>query len=250
MIDKIKRIFNKNSVSKKHKFDIHSSVIQNNVQKEGVIKIEEKSNLSKSQLLGNISINSYANISSSILSGNISVGDHSKIIDGVELYGNITVGRYTSVNGPNTDLRSRLNSITIGNFCSIARNVTFQEFNHDFNRLTSYFLNANMLGKSAKDDIVSKGPITVGHDVWIGTHSVILSGVNIGTGAVIAANSVVASDIPPYAIVGGNPAKVIKYRFEDDVINKLLHSKWWNKSDKEIIAIYHAFNIDKQNFNS
>lgn len=248
MINKIMNFFNKNKMSEKSKSDIHHSVSIENVLKEGVIKIEEKSILSKSQLTGNISINSHVNVTSSVLSGNIFIGDHSKIIDGVELYGNITVGRYTSINGPNTDLRSRLNPITIGNFCSIARNVTFQEFNHDFTRLTSYFVNANMLGKSTKEDIVSKGPINIGHDVWIGTHSVILSGVTISTGAVVAANSVVTSDIPPYAIVGGNPAKVIKYRFEEDVISKLLQSKWWEKTDKEIIEIYKAFSIDKQIF--
>ena len=245
MTSNIKKIFNINNLFKNSKINIHSSVIQENVLKEGIIKIEEKSNLSKSQLRGNISIDSHVNVTGSILSGNIIVGEHSKIIDGVELYGNIEIGKYTSINGPNTDLRSRLNPITIGNFCSIARNVTFQEFNHDFTRLTSYFVNANMLGKSTKEDIVSKGSIIVEHDVWIGTHSVILSGVTIGTGVVVAANSVVTSNIPPYAIVGGNPAKIIKYRFDEATIQKLLISKWWEGTSEEIIAIYQKFNIDK-----
>ncbi|MES2513947.1 MAG: CatB-related O-acetyltransferase [Bacteroidota bacterium] len=247
MKHKIINLFRRNGTST---FRVHASVIEKNILKEGNIEIEEKSVLENSKLMGNISISSHVNVTNSVLSGKMSIGDHSKIIDGVELYGTITVGRYTSINGPNTDLRSRLNPITIGNFCSIARNVTFQEFNHDFTRLTSYFVNANMLGKSTKEDIVSKGPIVLAHDVWIGTHSVILSGVTISTGAVIAANSVVTADVPPYAIVGGNPAKVIKYRFEDDVISKLLASKWWDKPDSEIIEIYKAFNIDNRNFDN
>ena len=124
----------------------------------------------------------------------------------------IKIGNYTSINGPNTDLRCLLNEITIGNFCSIARNVSFQEYNHDFNQLTSYFVHTNLENKPMKTDVVSKGAITLGHDVWIGTHSVILSGSNIGTGAVIAANSVVTKSVPRFQIWGGVPAKFIRNR--------------------------------------
>ena len=240
------------------------------LEKENDIKISKDSNISSSvkvsssYIKGDIIINSYSlidkssliimvdgsggfifgnnsTINHSILKGNIHIGDNSKLIDGVELYGEIEIGNYSSLNGPNTDLRSAVHQITIGNFCSIARNVTFQEYDHDFKKLTSYFVNANLKKQSSKLDIVSKGAITIGHDVWIGTHSVVLSGVTIGTGAVIAANSVVTSDIPPYAIVGGVPAKIIKYRFPAEIISQLLNSKWWEKSEAEIITLYNNF---------
>ncbi len=207
----------------------------------GVAVINDDSLINKSNLNGIICIGSNAIINHTIIKGNIKIGNNSKITDGVELYGEIEIGKYTTINGPNTDLRSSVNKITIGNFCSIARYVTFQEYDHDFKKLTSYFVNANLKKQSSKLDIVSKGAITIGHDVWIGTHSVILSGANIGTGAVIAANSVVTTDIPPYSIVGGVPAKIIKYRFSDEIIAQLLNSKWWEKSEEEIITLYNNF---------
>jgi virginiamycin A acetyltransferase len=73
----------------------------------------------------------------------------------------------------------------------------------------------------------SKGPITIGNDVWIGTQCVILSGSTIGDGAVIAANSVVTADIPPYAIAAGSPARVLRYRFSDAIIERLMKLEWW-----------------------
>jgi virginiamycin A acetyltransferase len=107
--------------------------------------------------------------------------------------------------------------------------------------MTTYFLRKNLEKKHSKEDLVSKGPITIGHDVWIGTHCVILSGAEIGTGAVIAANSVVTGAIPPYAIAAGTPAKVIRYRFDEKTINELLESRWWDKDEAEVIEHYHAF---------
>ena len=76
--------------------------------------------------------------------------------------------------------------------------------------------------------------VTIGHDVWIGTRAIVLDGITVGNGAVIAANSVVTKDVPPYAIVAGVPAKIIKYRFNDDKINKLNDSKWWELDLNEI----------------
>jgi virginiamycin A acetyltransferase len=99
----------------------------------------------------------------------------------------------------------------------------------------------NLEGKSFKEDLVSKGNIELGHDVWIGTQCVILSGAKIGTGAVIAANSVVTGEIPPYAIAAGSPAKIIKYRFEEKVISELLQSKWWDKTHEQIIDLFNNF---------
>lgn len=239
--DKIKKLFGSFQNRLETGSVVHATVSKNNAVLDGNINIGENCRLEHSVLKGKISVGQKGKITKSTLEGKITIGSNSKIIDGVELAGEIEIGNYTSINGPNTDLRSRLNPVKIGNFCSIARNVTFQEFNHDFSRLTSYFVNHNMLGKPAKDDLVSKGPITVGHDVWIGTHCIILSGVTIGTGAVVAANTVVARDVPPYAIVGGNPAQVIRYRFDEATVKELLASEWWDKPEQEIIAYYKAF---------
>ena len=81
---------------------------------------------------------------------------------------------------------------------------------------------------NVKDSWDNKGNITIGNDVWIGYEAVILSGVTIGDGAIIGTRAVVTKDVPPYAIVGGSPARVLKKRFSDDIIEKLLKIKWWN----------------------
>lgn len=111
--------------------------------------------------------------------------------------------------------------LKIGRFCSIAEGVTFLlSGEHRYDCITSYPF--KVLNFGFEKEAVSKGKIIVGDDVWIGFNSLILSGVNIGQGAVVAAGSVIVKDVPPYAIVGGNPAKVIKYRFSEKIIEKLL----------------------------
>lgn len=83
----------------------------------------------------------------------------------------------------------------------------------------------------------TRGDISIGHDVWIGSQAMVLSGVSIGHGAVIAARSVVTRDVPPYAIVAGNPAKVIRLRFEEATVASLLASAWWDQSRDRIVAL-------------
>jgi len=119
--------------------------------------------------------------------------------------------------------------INIGKFCSIAHNVRFfVDLNHDYKRFSTYpFL--ERFGWSECEKInYSNGIPSVGNDVWIAGDVVINSGVHIGDGAVIAGQSVVTKDVEPYTIVGGNPAKVIKKRFSDDIISQLLKYKWWD----------------------
>ena len=123
--------------------------------------------------------------------------------------------------------------LIIGKFCMIASNVQFimNGGNHLTNALTSYpfaifgngWENA-MNGKSYPN----KGNINVGNDVWIGYNATIMAGVTVGDGAIIATNSTVIRDIEPYSIVGGNPANLIKKRFNDEKISKLLALKWWD----------------------
>lgn len=111
--------------------------------------------------------------------------------------------------------------LTIGHYCSIAEGVKFLvSADHPLDRISTYpFLSKLLTGEP---EATSKGDILVEDDVWIGYGATILSGVRIGQGAVVAAGAVVAGDVPPYAIAGGVPAKVIKYRFEPEMIEELM----------------------------
>lgn len=159
----------------------------------------------------------------------------------VTLMGDITIGDNTSINGPFTEFYSSKNPIVIGKFCSIARGTSIQEYGHDTQNLTTYFIRYRIFGEKFGAEAVSKGPIIIGNDVWIGAHCIILSGVTIGDGAVVAANSVVTNDVPPYSIVAGSPAKVLKYRFSKDIIIKLMEIEWWNWDIEKIKRNKHLF---------
>lgn len=129
--------------------------------------------------------------------------------------------------------------LKIGKFCSIADGVTFLlggEHRSDF--VTTYPFNALLNSYNyIEGHPHTKGDITIGNDVWIGSNAKILSGVKINDGAIIGANSVVTKDIPAYAIVGGNPIKLIRYRFDRETIKKLLKIKWWDCNETELIKI-------------
>ena len=118
-----------------------------------------------------------AQIQSSWISGNVNLGKHVQVCDDVRMTGEIYVDDYSSIFGPNTQIYAKINPIRIGKFCSIARNVTFQEYNHNMKGLSTYMINSKLFGREQASDVFSKGAIVVGNDVWIGTHSVVLSGV-------------------------------------------------------------------------
>ena len=160
---------------------------------------------------------------------------------------NVEIGRYTSINGSGTRIAAHINKIKIGNFCSIASNVVIQEYYHKFERVSSYYIHKNIFGDALENDIYSKGDIVIEHDVWIGSNSVILSGVTIGKGSVIGAGSVVTKDIAPYSIVGGNPARVIKVRFDQKTINYLENIQWWLWDNKKIKINKKLFSLEQEN---
>jgi len=151
-----------------------------------------------------------------------------------KLEGNISLGKYTSLWGPNLDIYSGNQKVTIGSFCSIARNVSMQAYNHNSKKLSTYFMGQNLFQEKWENETVSKGNIIIKNDVRIGAHCVILGGVTIGNGAIVAANSVVTKNIPPYSIVGGTPAKVIGSRFDETTISKIEKLAWWDWSVEKI----------------
>ena len=147
-------------------------------------------------------------------------------------YTKYTVGKYT-YGAPIVKDWHQGTTLKIGNFCSIAENVTILlGGNHPIDWVSSFPFGAIFEefrdAGSKYPEKISKGDVTIGNDVWIGLNVTILSGITIGDGAVIAANAVVTKNVEPYAIVGGNPAKLIRKRFSDDAISKLLAIKWWD----------------------
>ena len=136
----------------------------------------------------------------------------------------------------------------VGKFTSIAHNFYIDiDMNHNYLALSTAATDLfNVLeSKDKKETFKRKGQVLIQNDVWIGHDTNIMAGVTIHDGAIIAANSHVVKDVPPYAIVGGNPAKVIKYRFDDNTIKKLMTIKWWNWSDEKIKENSHLFYSDK-----
>lgn len=122
----------------------------------------------------------------------------------------------------------------IGNFCSIAPNVQFiLGSDHQYSCMSTFPFKVKIFNQEY--EATSKGDIRVYDDVWIGFGTIILSGIKINQGSIIAAGSVVTKDVPPYAIVGGNPAKIIKYRFDKNIIEKLLRIDF-SKLDKNLIT--------------
>lgn len=162
-------------------------------------------------------------------------------------FAKVTVGRRSYGELTVRTFGDEAESLTIGSFVSIADEVTFLlGGNHPYRGFSTFPFLAKYFGVLVESK--TKGPIVVGDDVWIGLNSTILSGVTIGQGAIVAAGSVVTKDVPPYSIVGGNPALVIKYRFEKEIIEKLCKFDFAQLSDEAIKAnrdfLYDALTLE------
>jgi acetyltransferase-like isoleucine patch superfamily enzyme len=152
----------------------------------------------------------------------------------------MSTGYYTyGLNNINIRWENDNAKLVVGNYCSIAENINvYLGGNHRTDWVTTYpfgtiheniFTNFNGNGHPS-----SKGDVIIGNDVWIASNVTIMSGVTIGDGAVIANNSHVIKNVEPYTIVGGNPAKFIKYRFNQEQIENLLKIKWWLWDDEKV----------------
>lgn len=154
------------------------------------------------------------------------------IADQVTIYGGSSVGAFTYIN-VGTVVYGRVH---IGRFCSIGRNIEVGLAHHpvDFLSTHPFQVARSLFLRHPGYEAIKRKPwqfhkdTHVGNDVWIGAKAGITSGVTVGDGAIVAAGAVVTADVPPYAIVGGVPAKVIRYRFEPEVIAALLELKWWD----------------------
>lgn len=167
---------------------------------------------------------------------------------------NILVGDYTIYNDPKSDPRDFVKNnvfyhipfigdkIVIGKFCSIACGAKFlmNVGNHTLKSLSTYpfpiFNDEWNSGLPSKEAWDQHGDIVIGNDVWIGFEAVILSGVTIGDGSIIGTRSLVTKDVPPYTIVGGTPAKPIRLRFSEEIINQIQSIKWWDWPADKIAA--------------
>ncbi len=132
--------------------------------------------------------------------------------------------------------------LIIGKFCQIATGVEFvmNGANHQMNAVSTfpfYTLEGWNAAAPQKSDLPLKGDTVIGNDVWIGQNATILPGVHIGDGAIIGANSIVGKNVEPYTIVAGNPIRVIRKRFDDELIELLERFKWWDKSIDEINSL-------------
>jgi acetyltransferase-like isoleucine patch superfamily enzyme len=149
----------------------------------------------------------------------------------------ITMGRWSYFDAPPAVHRypgGPDEVITVGAFCSIAKDVAFVlSGNHDSRRVTTSPVRKLLLGESneTSGEISGRGGIIIGNDVWIGRGAMILSGARVADGAVIGARAVVAGQVDAYAVVAGNPAREIRKRFDADTVGRLLASAWWDLSD-------------------
>jgi len=153
---------------------------------------------------------------------------------------NVEIGKFSYINNGTTIFYGS----RVGRYCSIGKKCEIGTVDHPIDWLSTSSIQYNMGGHFPK----FKGRLkevefkqiegtTIGNDVWIGSLVIIKSGINIGHGAIVAAGAVVTKDVPPYAIVGGVPAKVLKYRFDEETIAELLEIKWWERDFKALSGI-------------
>ncbi|SCY39843.1 CatB-related O-acetyltransferase [Flavobacterium caeni] len=166
---------------------------------------------------------------------NVRFGGENKLADRCNFSGKIEIGYRTTL-GYNNFLSG---DITIGKYCQIGGDVAIHTTNHPISHLSTYINRSLFDGELLELKEVKK--VNIGHDVWIGHNVIITGNVTVGNGAILAAGSVVTKDVPPYSIVGGVPAKIIRKRFSDAIIDEIEALQWWDLSDGELQKIKPLF---------
>lgn len=169
-------------------------------------------------------------IESSFLGGNLNLGKNVSLANNVRTHGDSSIGSFSYVNS-----NTMIFSSVIGNFCSIANDCKIGSIEHPIGFVSTNpftFSNENIFGLPGMWE--SNKKTTLGNDVWVGNNVNIMAGVTIGDGVIIGAGAVVTKDLPPYSVAVGVPAKIIKYRFEEDIIEGLIETKWWNKDADQL----------------
>ena len=183
---------------------------------------------------------------------NSSFTPYTHILSGAKLH-RVKIGKYSRIG-----VNCQVTSATIGNFTAIGKDTVITVGQHPTNYLTSHSIFYKKGNWGWHDDWIapidfqSDKQVTIGNDVWIGRQCVIMDGVTIGDGAIVATGAVVTKDVPPFSIVGGVPAKVIKYKFPQEVIDRLEEIQWWNLPDEEItkvIDLFHTKNPSLEDIN-
>jgi acetyltransferase-like isoleucine patch superfamily enzyme len=171
-------------------------------------------------------------ILTSLVAPNAELGKKVRLGRGVEVTAQVSIGDHSYVNDG-----TRIGIARIGRFCSIAYHCSIGLHEHPLDLVSTsprLYGTENLLGQPAAHMDLTQ-PTIIGHDVWIGSNAVLMQGIEIGTGAVVAAGAVVTKDVPPYSIVAGVPARVQRMRFEPEVVQGLLESRWWEWPEEELV---------------
>ncbi len=212
------------------------------------VKLHSSLRMENSNIADNVELGRNSIISRSTLSNNV------RIYDNCFLY-KTKIDSHTYVNQ-----YAQLLRVNIGKYCSIASHVYVGAAPHPMDRITTHPMTfLNDFGHFIEEDdpevksMREETRTSIGHDVWIGQGVVVMPNIGINSGAIIGAHSVVTKDVPPFAIVAGNPAKVIRYRFDDETIQKLMSIAWWDWDEtlikarisdfyhiKKFVAKYHS----------
>lgn len=202
-------------------FKITKTLIKASLPNFKRIYANEKNKQAKNYKQKDILVSPYFFVENTLLSPHVRLFGSGKIA-------NSKVGEYTYIHSDSTIAYAE-----IGKFCSIAQNTIIAQGEHPVNFISThpffYSKNAPWENKFSKNDVIKEhAKVIIENDVWIGAGCYIKDGVNIGNGCIIASGSVVIKDVPDYAIVGGVPAKIIKFRFSDKIVKQLVELKWWN----------------------
>lgn len=171
------------------------------------------------------------------ISTGVSIGNNCSFGSHVKIYRDCTIGETSVGDHSYIGSGSQLKNCSIGNFCSLGKNVQIGLGMHPVEMISTYpgFYSEAASGCSkfgTNTTVIEHMPVSIGSDVWVGNNCLILDGVEIGNGAVIAAGSVVTKSVPAFAIVAGVPAKTLRMRFDPNRINFLQGFEWWNRSEE------------------